>query len=479
MAYPFQLFLKDTLSITEQDGDVIIADPAGAAIRISTPDPGIRILLDALKNKKLTESDLYDLMAQSRGTDLAARFWYYLGKFDRKGMICRRLAQGCRATLIPMAKEFVFRKTAPDIHKEFTLSRFAYCRNYDGNFTIESPLGHGKIETGHRGAGVLARLSQPVSIAQLCRLGEGDDLSEEEIQAFFILLMNIRALDDPAQPSAPAKKAKKTVLAQWDFHDLLFHTRSRMGRHAKPVGGTFRFKDGIDPLPALKPVPDENHISLFKPDLDTLKKNDIPFTKILEDRRSIRDYSQTSLTIDQVGEFLFRAARAVTVQDPDPDRGIFYQSTTRPSPSGGAMHPFEIYPLINECTGIEPGLFHYNPKAHTLSRVSKVTDETEQLLDHACMATNLQYEPGILMVVAARFQRTGWKYESIAYSLILKDLGALYQTFYLVATAMDLAPCAIGTGDSDLFTRAARLNYYTETSVGEFLLSSRQGAGSP
>ncbi len=463
MAYPFQLFFKDTLSITEQDGDALIADPSGAAMRISTPDPGIRILLDALKKKKLTESDLYDLMTQPSDTDQAARFWYYLGKFDRKSMICRRLAQGCRATLIPMAKEFVFRETAPDIHKEFTLSRFAYCRNNDGNFTIESPLRHGKIETGQWGASLLARLSRPVSIARLCRLW-GDGPSEEEIQAFFILLMNIRALDDPG---------KKTALAQWDFHDLLFHSRSRMGRHDNPMGGTFRFKDKIDPLPALKPVPDENYISLFKPDLDTLKKKDIPFTRILEDRRSIRDYSQTPLTIDQLGEFLFRAARAVTVQDPDPDRGIFYQSTTRPSPSGGAMHPFEIYPLINECTGIEPGLFHYNPKAHTLSRVSKVTDETEQLLDNACMATNLQYEPGILMVVAARFQRTGWKYESIAYSLILKDLGALYQTFYLVATAMDLAPCAIGTGDSDLFTRAARLNYYTETSVGEFLLSSR------
>ena len=43
-----------------------------------------------------------------------------------------------------------------------------------------------------------------------------------------------------------------------------------------------------------------------------------------------------------------------------------------------------------------------------------------------------------------------------------------------VATAMDLAPCALGGGDSDLFTRAAGLDYYTETSVGEFLLGSKR-----
>jgi hypothetical protein len=44
---------------------------------------------------------------------------------------------------------------------------------------------------------------------------------------------------------------------------------------------------------------------------------------------------------------------------------------------------------------------------------------------------------------------------------------------YLVATAMKLAPCAIGCGDSDLFTRAAGTQYVEETSVGEFLLGSR------
>lgn len=90
------------------------------------------------------------------------------------------------------------------------------------------------------------------------------------------------------------------------------------------------------------------------------------------------------------------------------------------------------------------------------------------------MASILQYEPGILFLVTARFQRTAWKYESIAYSILLKDPGALYQTLYLVATAMGLAPCAIGAGDSDLFARAAGLDYYVETSLGEFLLGSRQ-----
>ena len=62
----------------------------------------------------------------------------------------------------------------------------------------------------------------------------------------------------------------------------------------------------------------------------------------------------------------------------------------------------------------------------------------------------------------------------MAYNVMLKNVGVLYQTLYLVATAMDLAPCALGGGDSDLFARAVGLDYFAETSVGEFLLGSKR-----
>ena len=76
----------------------------------------------------------------------------------------------------------------------------------------------------------------------------------------------------------------------------------------------------------------------------------------------------------------------------------------------------------------------------------------------------------VLLILAARFPRVAWKYESIAYALTLKHVGVVLQTMYLAATAMGLGPCAIGGGDADLFARAAGTDYYAETSVGEFLL---------
>ena len=47
--------------------------------------------------------------------------------------------------------------------------------------------------------------------------------------------------------------ARERSLETWSFHDLLFHTRSRRGRHAEPLGATYPFKDSLPPLPAVKP----------------------------------------------------------------------------------------------------------------------------------------------------------------------------------------------------------------------------------
>jgi len=79
-------------------------------------------------------------------------------------------------------------------------------------------------------------------------------------------------------------------------------------------------------------------------------------------------------------------------------------------------------------------------------------------------------------VLTSRFQRLSWKYRGIAYAVTLKNVGVLYQTMYLVATAMGLAPCALGGGDAEGFALAAGTDPLVESSVGEFLLGSRGSA---
>jgi SagB-type dehydrogenase family enzyme len=76
-----------------------------------------------------------------------------------------------------------------------------------------------------------------------------------------------------------------------------------------------------------------------------------------------------------------------------------------------------------------------------------------------------------MFVLAARFGRLQYKYSGMAYAAVLKDVGVLYQAFYLAATAMGIGGCALGGGDALAFERASGLDRWEEGSVGEFLLT--------
>jgi len=133
----------------------------------------------------------------------------------------------------------------------------------------------------------------------------------------------------------------------------------------------------------------------------------------------------------------------------------------------------EFYLTIDQCEGLTPGFYWYDPLNHALSFIQESNKDTERLLFDAHQAMGGSCRPQVLIILAARFQRVSWKYQSIAYALILKNVGVMYSTMYLVATAMDLAPCALGVGDADRFTKLSGSDYLKETSVGEFALGGK------
>jgi SagB-type dehydrogenase family enzyme len=264
------------------------------------------------------------------------------------------------------------------------------------------------------------------------------------------------------------------ALRCWQFHDLLFHARSRQGRHDGPVGATYPLAGKLDPPPARRSEAAADGIALFRPDLERLKSQDPPFALIQERRRSVRQYAAEPITDRQLGEFLYRVARIRDCQHLEvaTQAGpVAMDFASRPYPAGGALYELEIYAVVAACRGLPPGLYHYDGLGHRLMRRAGRTAEVERLLSDAALAAGLQTTaPQILLVLAARLPRIAWKYSGLAYALVLKHVGVVFQTMYLAATAMGLAPCAIGLGDSDLFARAAGEGYYAESSVGEFLL---------
>jgi SagB-type dehydrogenase family enzyme len=98
------------------------------------------------------------------------------------------------------------------------------------------------------------------------------------------------------------------------------------------------------------------------------------------------------------------------------------------------------------------------------------TQKLEALWEGAEYAMGAPAAPQILITFAARFGRVSWKYSSIAYSLILKDVGVLMQTLYLMATDIGLGGCAIGITNIDLFAKMTGIEFHVEGPVGQFAI---------
>jgi SagB-type dehydrogenase family enzyme len=149
-----------------------------------------------------------------------------------------------------------------------------------------------------------------------------------------------------------------------------------------------------------------------------------------------------------------------------------YEASDRPFPTGGSGHDLELYLTVNRCGGLERGIYQYDPLGHRLHLLHNREEDIGAMLRESRVSTGGLGPPDVLITVTSRFQRLGWKYDSIAYATTLRNVGVLYQTMYLVATAMGLAPCALGGGDCEVAGRALGLELTKESSVGDFMLGS-------
>jgi SagB-type dehydrogenase family enzyme len=364
--------------------------------------------------------------------------------------------------------------------RRYRLSRFAYLRREADAMVLESPTAHARVIFHDPAAGALA-----ASLAVDSTLSELTDRTThmplEAAPLVLGLIADAGMVEDSEAGRAGGIGADKAVPAAvdaWEFHDLLFHARSRRGRTDAPFGGTYRLAGRMDPPPPVRPMPGDAVLPLFRPDLARLEEQDPPLVRVVEGRRSQRVYGDRPLDARQLGEFLFRVARIREEQDVEletPTGPMRLAMVSRPYPSGGALYELEFYAAVAACEGVEPGLHYYEPRGHALVPMRARTVEVEGLLRDAADSAGISPDAiQVLLIVSARLPRLSWKYASIAYALVLKHVGVVLYSMYLAATAMGLAPCALGAGDSDLFARAAGTDYYAETSVGEFLLGSRR-----
>jgi SagB-type dehydrogenase family enzyme len=358
------------------------------------------------------------------------------------------------------------------------LSRFAYLRRRGEEMVVESPR-----------AGALFRIADPKIAAALATLAQPQKISRYRKERGFPGLELLGLLLDceilfklkPGDAAGLRPSEGDPNLVLWDFHDLLFHTRSTNGRQANPIGGLYSYASVMPPLPAVRaPWPGKSIDLNAQPPLPAPS----PFAQLLHERHSTRDFEDGHpITLAELAAFLQTAARirAQWTSEADPEHeGPQITYAARPYPSAGAAYELELYLAVANCAGLASGFYHYDAGRHALTLIESRPQEVEAQLSAAAFAIGAADLPQILITMAARFGRVSWKYNSVAYSLILKDVGALMQTLYLTAADMGLGGCAIGTNDIDLFAKMTGLEFYVEGPVGQFALGrGRQPANGP
>jgi len=199
----------------------------------------------------------------------------------------------------------------------------------------------------------------------------------------------------------------------------------------------------------------------------------------LAGRRSIRAYAVRPMEKEDLAHFLRSTARAFAVIE-TPDLG---RLSMRNYPSGGARYPLEVYPVVYDVRSVEPGIYYYHPFHHRLLAMDSEAVYRDRLQDAVRWAMGRPADspghPAVLLVVTAVFARTCWKYRGIPYHLILQEVGALYQTMYLAATVLGLAPCAVGAFPELAIDELLQLDARDEAQVGLFALGVPAEAGDP
>jgi SagB-type dehydrogenase family enzyme len=165
-------------------------------------------------------------------------------------------------------------------------------------------------------------------------------------------------------------------------------------------------------------------------------KSDISIEESLRLRRSVREYADRPLTLDEVGQILW-AAQGIT----EPARGL------RTAPSAGATYPLEVYLFAASVNDLEPGVYRYIPNDHALGRVFD-GDKREALSAASLRQESITAAPAVLVLTGV-LERTARRYGDRALRYLSMEAGHAAQNVYLQAVTLEIGTVVIGAFHDD------------------------------
>jgi SagB-type dehydrogenase family enzyme len=178
------------------------------------------------------------------------------------------------------------------------------------------------------------------------------------------------------------------------------------------------------------------------------------FWKVLQKRRSIRDYTQAPLALTELSGLLW-ATQGITRKAS--------ASWYRTAPSAGALHPIDTYLAVHRVEGLDPGIYFFGVDEFTLEM--KRMGNFSPAVARAALAQEMVRAAAVVFVWVAVIRRSSQKYRQRAYRYIYLDCGHIGQNLYLAATAMNLGCCGIAAFFDDEINDLVGVDGREETAI--------------
>jgi SagB-type dehydrogenase family enzyme len=265
-------------------------------------------------------------------------------------------------------------------------------------------------------------------------------VAERSVSALLEAGMLVREDEHPCMP-------ERAALRRWERmgwrEAFFFHARTNLlpkTDYSHPEAyredaGTMRRKVAAEPdLPSnYKDYPDATTISLEGARTDFA--DEPPLAAILSEES--RPAGDRPLGLEELGWFI-HLAYGQTANRRLPVTGAHVGKT---SPSGGSRHPTEVYPVILDVDGVDPGLYHYSVRRNCLELLQP-GDLSAQMREHVFLSSERPpFRPRVVFLYSTIFERSMFRYrEPRSYRVMHFDIGHLVQTSAYLASALR-RPC--------------------------------------
>jgi SagB-type dehydrogenase family enzyme len=188
--------------------------------------------------------------------------------------------------------------------------------------------------------------------------------------------------------------------------------------------------------------PDKGVLAYMLPAPQT--KGVVSVEEAMAKRRSERSYLREAISLKDASQLLW-SAYGVTLSMDNPRFGGGFKT----APSAGALYPLEIYLLVRDVTGIEPGVYRYIPKTHSIVRV--IDKDVKKELAAASYNQKMIEEAPACIFYSAVYSKTTSKYGQRGRDrYVCMDLGHSAENVFLQAVALGLGTCPIGAFDDKM-----------------------------